>query len=158
MGESIVIRGARVHNLKNLTLELPHYHLTVVTGVSGSGKSSLVFDISSPKASAATSNRSPPTPASFWTAWKSPMSTKSKASRRPSPFARKTPRATHAPPSPRPPSSTTTCACCGRAPAAPFAPRARRKSSATRSIAWLRASWSSPPVRAGMRSFLSPPV
>ena len=44
MGESIVIRGARVHNLKNLTLELPHYHLTVVTGVSGSGKSSLVFD------------------------------------------------------------------------------------------------------------------
>ena len=44
MGESIVIRGARVHNLKNLTLELPHFQLTVVTGVSGSGKSSLVFD------------------------------------------------------------------------------------------------------------------
>jgi excinuclease ABC subunit A len=44
VGESIVIRGARVHNLKNLTLELPHFQLTVVTGVSGSGKSSLVFD------------------------------------------------------------------------------------------------------------------
>ncbi len=44
MNESIVIRGARVHNLKNLTLELPHFQLTVVTGVSGSGKSSLVFD------------------------------------------------------------------------------------------------------------------
>jgi excinuclease ABC subunit A len=42
--DSIVIRGARVHNLKNLTLEIPHNQLTVVTGVSGSGKSSLVFD------------------------------------------------------------------------------------------------------------------
>jgi excinuclease ABC subunit A len=41
---SIVVRGARVHNLKNLTLEIPHNELTVVTGVSGSGKSSLVFD------------------------------------------------------------------------------------------------------------------
>jgi len=41
---AIVIRGARQNNLKNLTLELPHNELTVVTGVSGSGKSSLVFD------------------------------------------------------------------------------------------------------------------
>jgi excinuclease ABC subunit A len=42
--ESIVIRGARVHNLKNVDLEIPHNTLTVVTGVSGSGKSSLAFD------------------------------------------------------------------------------------------------------------------
>src|SRR6266498_4801416 len=40
----IHIRGARLHNLKNLTLAIPHNALTVVTGVSGSGKSSLVFD------------------------------------------------------------------------------------------------------------------
>jgi len=40
----IVIRGARLHNLKNVSLEIPHEKLTVVTGVSGSGKSSLVFD------------------------------------------------------------------------------------------------------------------
>jgi excinuclease ABC subunit A len=40
----IRIRGARVHNLKNLSVDLPHNRLTVVTGVSGSGKSSLVFD------------------------------------------------------------------------------------------------------------------
>jgi len=40
----IVIRGARQNNLKNLTLELPLNELIVVTGVSGSGKSSLVFD------------------------------------------------------------------------------------------------------------------
>lgn len=44
MEESIRIRGARVHNLKNVSLEIPHNKLTVVTGVSGSGKSSLVFD------------------------------------------------------------------------------------------------------------------
>jgi len=42
--ESILIRGARVHNLKDISLALPHNQLTVVTGVSGSGKSSLVFD------------------------------------------------------------------------------------------------------------------
>ncbi len=38
------IQGARVHNLKNVTVDIPHNLLTVVTGVSGSGKSSLVFD------------------------------------------------------------------------------------------------------------------
>jgi excinuclease ABC subunit A len=42
--ESIVVRGAKVHNLKNITVEIPLNSLTVVTGVSGSGKSSLAFD------------------------------------------------------------------------------------------------------------------
>jgi excinuclease ABC subunit A len=42
--ESIVVRGARVHNLKNIDFAIPHNTLTVVTGVSGSGKSSLAFD------------------------------------------------------------------------------------------------------------------
>jgi len=42
--ESIVVRGARVHNLKNIDFEVAHNSLTVVTGVSGSGKSSLAFD------------------------------------------------------------------------------------------------------------------
>ncbi|HEY7210369.1 MAG TPA: excinuclease ABC subunit UvrA [Bryobacteraceae bacterium] len=40
----LAIRGARVHNLKNISVDIPHNKLTVVTGVSGSGKSSLVFD------------------------------------------------------------------------------------------------------------------
>jgi excinuclease ABC subunit A len=40
----IRIRGARVHNLKDLSLSIPHERLTVITGVSGSGKSSLAFD------------------------------------------------------------------------------------------------------------------
>ncbi len=42
--ETIEVRGARVHNLKNISFHLPLNQLTVVTGVSGSGKSSLAFD------------------------------------------------------------------------------------------------------------------
>ncbi len=41
---SIIVRGAREHNLKNVTVEIPRDQLTVITGLSGSGKSSLAFD------------------------------------------------------------------------------------------------------------------
>ncbi|MCE2426103.1 MAG: hypothetical protein J4F45_13580, partial [Pseudomonadales bacterium] len=41
---TIDVQGARVHNLKNISVELPRDQLTVVTGLSGSGKSSLAFD------------------------------------------------------------------------------------------------------------------
>ena len=41
----IVIRGAKTNNLKNISLNIPHHQFIVVTGISGSGKSSLVFDI-----------------------------------------------------------------------------------------------------------------
>jgi excinuclease ABC subunit A len=44
MLDKIVVRGARQHNLKNIDLEIPRHRLTVVTGLSGSGKSSLAFD------------------------------------------------------------------------------------------------------------------
>jgi excinuclease ABC subunit A len=44
MQEKIVIRGAREHNLKNISLEIPRNKMTVFTGLSGSGKSSLAFD------------------------------------------------------------------------------------------------------------------
>ena len=43
-GDEICVRGARVHNLKNISFAIPHNRITVVTGVSGSGKSSLAFD------------------------------------------------------------------------------------------------------------------
>ncbi|HUN04644.1 MAG TPA: excinuclease ABC subunit A, partial [Niabella sp.] len=42
--DDILIKGARVHNLKNITVSIPRNKLTVVTGVSGSGKSSLTID------------------------------------------------------------------------------------------------------------------
>jgi excinuclease ABC subunit A len=44
MTGTIVIKGARVHNLKNIDLEIPRDRLVIITGVSGSGKSSLAFD------------------------------------------------------------------------------------------------------------------
>src|SRR5439155_8652411 len=44
MAGSIVVRGARAHNLKNIDVEIPRDRLVVITGLSGSGKSSLAFD------------------------------------------------------------------------------------------------------------------
>ena len=41
---SITVKGAKVHNLKNIDVEIPRNKLTVITGLSGSGKSSLAFD------------------------------------------------------------------------------------------------------------------
>ncbi|MBP5560671.1 MAG: excinuclease ABC subunit UvrA, partial [Muribaculaceae bacterium] len=42
--DGVSVLGARVHNLKNIDVDIPHYRLTVITGLSGSGKSSLAFD------------------------------------------------------------------------------------------------------------------
>jgi len=42
--DKIIIKGARQHNLKNIDLEIPRNKLVVITGLSGSGKSSLAFD------------------------------------------------------------------------------------------------------------------
>lgn len=42
--DKITISGARVHNLKNVDVEIPRHALVVITGLSGSGKSSLAFD------------------------------------------------------------------------------------------------------------------
>ena len=44
MNDTLVIRGARMHNLKNVSLRIPRDKLVVMTGLSGSGKSSLAFD------------------------------------------------------------------------------------------------------------------
>jgi len=74
-GAAIVIRGARQNNLKNLSLEIPRAKLVVVTGVSGSGKSSLVFDTLYAGGTAAL-RRDPSVPYArqFLTAWTSPKS------------------------------------------------------------------------------------
>ena len=44
MQENIIVKGARENNLKNIDVEIPRDSLTVITGLSGSGKSSLAFD------------------------------------------------------------------------------------------------------------------
>ena len=44
MSEVIKVQGAREHNLKNIDIEIPRNKLVVITGLSGSGKSSLAFD------------------------------------------------------------------------------------------------------------------
>ena len=44
MNDKIIIKGAKEHNLKNINLEIPIDKLVVITGLSGSGKSSLAFD------------------------------------------------------------------------------------------------------------------
>ncbi len=44
VNDFIKIRGAKVHNLKNIDLDIPKNKLVVITGLSGSGKSSLAFD------------------------------------------------------------------------------------------------------------------
>jgi excinuclease ABC subunit A len=59
--DKIEVRGARTHNLKNINLVIPRDKLIVVTGLSGSGKSSLAFDTLYAEGSVATLNRSPPT-------------------------------------------------------------------------------------------------
>src|SRR5207247_4163781 len=43
-GDALIVRGAREHNLKNIDVELPRNALVVITGLSGSGKSSIAFD------------------------------------------------------------------------------------------------------------------
>ena len=44
MNDKIIIKGAKEHNLKNIDIEIPRDKLVVITGLSGSGKSSLAFD------------------------------------------------------------------------------------------------------------------
>ena len=61
----IKIRGARVHNLQNISVDIPRDKLAVFTGLSGSGKSSLASTPSTPKGTGGSSNRSRPTPGNF---------------------------------------------------------------------------------------------
>ena len=67
----IRIRGARTHNLKNVSLDIPRDKFVVITGLSGSGKSSLAFDTLYAEVSAVMSNRFPLMHVSFYRKWKS---------------------------------------------------------------------------------------
>lgn len=73
MQDKIIIKGARGHNLKNISLEIPKNKLVVFTGVSGSGKSSLAFDTIFAEGQRRYIESLPPTRASFWGRWTGPM-------------------------------------------------------------------------------------
>jgi excinuclease ABC subunit A len=57
MFDTITIKNARLHNLKNITLSIPKNQLVVITGLSGSGKSTLALDTLHREASASSSKR-----------------------------------------------------------------------------------------------------
>ena len=67
--EKINVWGARVHNLKNIDVEIPRDSLTVITGLSGSGKSSLAFDTIFAEGQRRYIKLSLPMPATFWVIW-----------------------------------------------------------------------------------------
>ncbi len=71
--EYIKIRGANEHNLKNINVDIPRNELVVLTGMSGSGKSSLAFDTIYAEDRGATWNPCPPMRDSSWGRWRSPM-------------------------------------------------------------------------------------
>lgn len=68
-GGRISVLGARVHNLKNIDVEIPRNKLTVITGMSGSGKSSLAFDTILRKDNAGMWRHSLPMPVTFSEIW-----------------------------------------------------------------------------------------
>ncbi len=71
--EYIIIKNARVNNLKSLSVAIPRNKLVVVTGLSGSGKSSLAFDTLFAEDSGCMWRVSTPTLDSFSAGWKNPM-------------------------------------------------------------------------------------
>ena len=76
MQDKLVIRGARAHNLKNIDVEIPRDKLVVVTGLSGSGKSSLAFDKFMQRVSAVMLKVSQLMPANSWEIWRNLMWTR----------------------------------------------------------------------------------
>src|ERR1022692_1823792 len=153
--EYIRIRGARVHNLKDISLSLPHNQLTVITGVSGSGKSSLAFDtiyaegqrryVESLSAYARQFLERMEKPAVEDIDGIAPaIAIRQKNTSR-------NPRSTWPPP----PNATTFCGSCSPAWGAPLVPTAARAWSAAPWIRWRSACSPCPPVRAGTRYFPS---
>jgi hypothetical protein len=133
-GRTLRIRGARTHNLKNVDLDIPKHALVVITGLSGSGKSSLAFDTLYAEGQRRYVESLSAYARQFLQLMDKPdvdviegLSPAISIEQRP-------PRTTRAPPSAPSPRSTTTCGCCTRAPAAPTAPsttcRWRRRASA----------------------------
>jgi excinuclease UvrABC ATPase subunit len=116
--ENLKIRGARTHNLKNINLDLPRNKLTVITGLSGSGKSSLAFDTLYAEGQRRYVESLSAYARQFLQLMEKPdVDLIEGLSRRRFRSSRRPPATTRAPPSAPSPKSTTTCACCSPAPA-----------------------------------------
>ncbi len=109
--DRITVRGARQHNLKNISVEIPRDRLTVITGLSGSGKSSLAFDTIYAEGQRRYVESLSAYARQFLDQMERPTSTRSTASRPPSPSSRRPSPAARARPSAPSPRSTTTSAC-----------------------------------------------
>jgi excinuclease ABC subunit A len=115
--ETIRIRGARTHNLKNINLDLPRDQLIVITGLSGSGKSSLAFDTLYAEGQRRYVESLSAYARQFLQLMEKPDVDLIEGLSPPSPSSRRRPRTTRARPSAPSPKSTTTCACSTPAPA-----------------------------------------
>ena len=107
----IIIRGAREHNLRDVSLVLPRGKLICLTGVSGSGKSSLAFDTLYAEGQRVTSRACRAMPGSSWARCPSPRSTGSTGSARRSRSSKKRGAETRDRRSARSPRSTIICEC-----------------------------------------------
>ena len=87
--DKLVVKGARVHNLKNIDVTIPRDKLVVLTGLSGSGKSSLAFDTIYAEGNGDMLNHCHPMPASFSGRWISRMWIRLKVFHRRFPLTRK---------------------------------------------------------------------
>ena len=127
--DKIIVRGAREHNLKNVSVELPRDSLIVMTGLSGSGKSSLAFDTIYAEGQRRYVESLSSYARQFLGQMEKPDVDSIDAFRPPSPSTRRPPRKTRARPWARSRRSTTTCACSTRAPACRTVPYAARRSA-----------------------------
>ncbi len=137
----ITVQGAQQHNLKNVTVELPREKMSVFSGPSGSGKSSLALDTLYAEGSGAISSRCRPMPGSSSARCRSRRSSTSPACRRRLASSRRRPARARAPPSAPSPRSTITCASSTpgwgsrTAPSATF-PSARRRPTRSSPASW----------------------
>ena len=132
----IVIRGARTHNLRNVDVTIATRRLTVVTGVSGSGKSSLAFDTLYAEGQRRYVESLSAYARQFLERMERPDVDASRAFRPPSRSDRRTACATPARPWGRPPKSTTICDCSLRGSAGRSAGRAAATSCARPQRRW----------------------
>lgn len=110
--DNIEVRGARTHNLKNINLIIPRDKLIVVTGLSGSGKSSLAFDTLYAEGQRRYVESLSAYARQFLSLMENRTSTTLKVCHRQFPSSRNRPRITRDPRSAPSPRSTITCVCC----------------------------------------------